>query len=419
MVQTSPFTHLRADRLFDGSGGPPTRSAALLIEDGTISTMGSQSEVRVPDGATAMVLDYGDATILPGLVDAHTHMMAPGDGTPGDDVAEDDDDVLLLRAAKNARHALHSGVTTARENGAKHRVGFSLKEGIRGGLVSGPEMVISGRPLTITGGHMWYCGSEADGEAAVRHEVRSLIKEGADFIKIMATGGSTRSSFANLPSYTVDELRAVHDEAQRFGRLTAAHCTNAAGVANALEAGIDMIIHCFFEDDTGRYGWRQDLADQLAEAGTWVNPTLHVGRAGIESAEAAMKASGATVQQERALDADKRSLEHRMEATGRLAKMGVHVTAGSDSPWLHYAPGLFVREIEILAESGLSNAEALVSATSGAATSVGAGHRAGTLAVGRVADIVVVEGDPLVDLGQLWQVRDVFKRGQRVERGVL
>jgi imidazolonepropionase-like amidohydrolase len=144
-----------------------------------------------------------------------------------------------------------------------------------------------------------------------------------------------------------------------------------------------------------------------------------VVRAGIESAEAQMRQSGSTPQLVAALDATKRSLDQRMEATGRLAKMGVHVTAGSDSPWSHYAPGLFVHEIEILAESGLSNADAIVSATSGAATSVGTGERAGTLEVDRPADIVVVEGDPLVDLGQLWQVRDVFKRGERIERGVL
>lgn len=419
MTSTSRFTLIRADRLFDGSGSQPTPSAALLIEGSEIRAIGSQSEVRAPDGAPLTELDYGDATILPGLVDAHTHMMAPGDGTLGDDVAKDDDDMLLLRAAKNARHALHSGVTTARENGAKHRVGFSLKEGIRRGLASGPNMVISGRPVTMTGGHMWYCGSEADGEAEVRKEVRSLIKEGADFIKIMATGGSTRTSFDNLPSYTVAELRTAHEEAHRFGKLTAAHCANAAGVANALEAGIDMIIHCVFEDQFGRYEWRQDLADQLASAAAWVNPTLHVVRAGIESAEEEMKESGSTPEQVAALDATKRSLEHRMEATGRLAEMGVHVTAGSDSPWSHYAPGLFVHEIEILAESGLSNSDALVSATSGAATSVGAGEKAGALQVGRTADVVVVEGDPLQDLSQLWKVQDVFKSGERIERGVL
>lgn len=412
------FTLLRADRLFDGSGTPPLEDAAVLIEDGTVRSIGSQAAVRAPDGASATEVDYGDATILPGLVDAHTHMMSPGDGTLGDDVALEDDEILLLRAARNARHALESGVTTARENGSKHRVGFALKEGISRGLASGPEMVISGRPVTITGGHMWYCGSEADGEVAVRHEVRSLIKEGADFIKIMATGGSTRSSFENLPSYSVAELRVAHEEAHRFGKLSAAHCANAAGVANALEAGIDMIIHCVFEDEFGRYGWRQDLADRLAAAGAWVNPTLHVVRAGIEASETAMRTSGATPEQEGELDATKRSLEHRMEATGRLASMGVGITAGSDSPWAHYAPGLFVREIEILAESGLSNLEALVSATSGAARSIGRGDRAGLLSPGRAADVVVVDGNPVADLRQLWHVRDVFKAGRRTGRNV-
>ncbi len=419
MPDTPRFTILRADRLLDGTGSAPMQSAAILLEDSSVRAVGQQSAIKAPDGATATEINYGNATILPGLIDAHTHMMAPGDGTLGDDVAKEDNDMLLLRAAKNARHALHSGVTTARENGAKHKVAFSLKEGIRRGLASGPDMVISGRPITMTGGHMWYCGSEADGEAEVRKEVRSLIKEGADFIKIMATGGSTRTSFDNLASYTVAELRTAHDEAHRFGKLTAAHCANAAGVANALEAGIDMIIHCVFEDQFGRYEWRQDLADQLAAANAWVNPTLHVVRAGIESAEAETRENGSTPQKEKALDATKRSLEHRMEATGRLAKMGVHVTAGSDSPWSHYAPGLFVHEIEILAESGLTNGEAIVSATSGAATSVGAGERAGTLSEGRPADVMVVDGDPVQDLSQLWNVRDVFKAGERIERGVL
>ena len=180
-----------------------------------------------------------------------------------------------------------------------------------------------------------------------------------------------------------------------------------------------MIIHCVFEDEAGRYAWRQDLADRLASAGAWVNPTLHVVRTVIEAMEARSRESSWMPDQARALDTYKRSLDHRMETTGRLARMGVGVTAGSDSPWAHYAPGLFVHEIEILAEAGLSNVEALVSATSGAAASIGAGDRAGTLAEGRRADILVVDGDPGTNLAQLWRVRDVFKGGNRVERGVL
>jgi imidazolonepropionase-like amidohydrolase len=370
--------------------------------------------VRAPDGATAVESDYGDATILPGLVDAHTHMMSPGDGTPGDDLPADGDDILLLRAARNAGHALRSGVTTARENGAIGGTAFSLRAGIRRGLVAGPEMVISGRPLTMTGGHMWYCGSEADGEDQVRAEVRRLIKEGADFIKIMATGGSTRSSFEHLPSYSVAELRAANEEAHRFGLLTAAHCANAAGVDRALAAGIDMIIHCVFEDSHRRWSWRGDLAERLSAARAWVNPTLYVVRAGIEAAERRLRADRANGIDRAAIDAARRSLDGRMEVTARLAEMGVGITAGSDSPWNHYAPGRFVAEIQMLAEAGLSHEQALLAATSGAATSIGRAETAGTLAVGRPADLVVVEGDPLADLRALWRVRAVFRAGRQV-----
>src|SRR5262249_11053006 len=217
------FTLITAARLLDGSGSPPVDTAAVLPESGRVATLGRASDVRAPEGAAVDRKDYGDATILPGLVDAHTHLVAPGDGTLGDDIAKEDDDFLLLQAAKNARTLLHSGVTTLRENGAKGKVAFSLREGIRRELAPGPRMVICGRPIAITGGHMGYFGSEADGEVAVRAEVRKLLREGADYIKIVASGGSTRTSDPNRASYTVPELAAMTDEARRHRQPTPAH----------------------------------------------------------------------------------------------------------------------------------------------------------------------------------------------------
>src|SRR5262249_54571049 len=131
------FSLITAARLPDGSGAPPIDQGALLIEGGRIVGLGRAGEVRVPESASVDRTDYGAATILPGLVDAHTHLVAPGDGTLGDDVAKEDDDILLLQAAKNARTLLHSGVTTLRENGAKGKVAFSLREGIRRQLAPG------------------------------------------------------------------------------------------------------------------------------------------------------------------------------------------------------------------------------------------------------------------------------------------
>ncbi len=413
----SDYTIIRAARLFDGTGVAPASGQALLLKNGRIAAIGSADQISAPDGATVTFKDYGDSTILPGLVDGHTHMMAPGDGTHGDITGAEQDDVLLMRALQNARTFLHAGVTTARENGAKNRVGFSLKEGIQRGLSEGPEMVISGRPITITGGHFWYCGSEADGVEGVRSEVRKLVKEGADFIKIIATGGSTWSSKPLLPSYTTEEMTVIVDEAHRFRKLTAAHCASMQGIKNALDAGVDMIIHCVFEDETGMYEFNEPLAEQLAIAKAWVNPTLHVVQAGIDHTERIGYERGWLMNEEQAsIDASKQSLETRYESVSRLIKMGVRMIAGSDSPWGAYPPGEFVKEMVALTKAGLTNTEALVTGLSHAAESIAVGNDAGTLAVNRPGDILIVGGDPTADLNALWDVKDVYKSGARVAR---
>lgn len=414
----APFTLLTAARLLDGSGAPPLESAAVLIEGRRIARIGRQVDVQPPPGARAARVEYGDATILPGLVDAHTHLISPGDGTSGDDTAQEADAILLLRAARNARTILHSGVTTVRDNGAKNQVAFSLREGLGRGLAVGPRVVICGRPITMTGGHMWYFGSEADGADRVRAEVRRLLKEGADYIKIVASGGSTRSSDSRRASYTVAELQAITDESRRHGKLTAAHCACAQSVANCLDAGVDMIIHCVFTEADGSYHARQDLVDRLAKAGAWVNPTLHILRAGIAHLGDARERQGAlSTRQAQLLEWTTRELEVRLEAVGRMIRAGVRVVAGSDSPWNAYAPGGFAYEIETMALAGLSNGDAIVSGTAAAAEAIGVGDVAGRLTPAREADVLVVRGDPTRDLAALRHVLDVYQGGRRVERG--
>jgi imidazolonepropionase-like amidohydrolase len=407
---------LTAARLLDGSGAAPLEGGGVLLEGGRIAAVGRAADIITPDAAR---VDYGDATILPGLVDSHTHLVSPGDGTAGDDTAAEDDQLLLLRAVKNLRTILHSGVTTVRDNGAKNRVAFSLREGLQRGLIAGPRVSICGRPITMTGGHMWYFGSEADGEDGVRAEVRTLLKEGADYIKIVASGGSTRTSNWKRPSYTVAELAAMTDEAHRQGKITAAHCACAASIENCLDAHLDMIIHCVFTESDGSYRPRPDLVERLATAQVWVNPTLHILRAATRHFTSLKARQGSLpAQQEWLLEWTKGELERRMEAVGRMIKAGVKIMAGSDSPWNVYAAGGFAHEIEMMAEAGMSNGEAIVAGTSLAAESIGLGDVAGRLAVGREADVLVVAGDPLKDLAQLRHILDVFQAGRRVERGV-
>jgi imidazolonepropionase-like amidohydrolase len=420
MPEAAPrFTLITADRLIDGSGASPVPRGAILLEGDRIVSLGTEAEVRAPSGAAVDRQPYAGGTILPGLVDAHTHLVAPGDGTLGDDIAREDDDLLLLQAAKNARTLLHSGVTTLRENGAKGKVAFSLREGIRRRLAPGPRMVICGRPIAITGGHMGYFGSEADGEIAVRAEVRKLIKEGADYIKIVASGGSTRTSDPNRASYTVAELAAMTDEARRHGKLTAAHCTSAESIQNCLDAGVDMIIHCIFTEPDGTFRFRPDLVERLAAARAWVNPTLYVMKAGIERMREAREREGRlTPELVAQIERSRRALDVRVDAVRRMSEAGVRMTAGSDSPWGWYAPGEFVHEIHMLAQAGLSYGDAVVAGTAGAADSIGVGGVSGRLLPGRQADVLIVRGDPTREITALWDVLDVYQAGRRIARSV-
>ncbi|MDP7105379.1 MAG: amidohydrolase family protein, partial [SAR202 cluster bacterium] len=199
----------------------------------------------------------------------------------GDDLVTLPDEVLTLQSARNARASLFSGVTAIRENGPKNVTSLRLRDAINQGIAVGPRMVLCGRPISIIGGHMGYFGSPATGPTEVRAMARQLIKEGADYIKITATGGSTQTSFPLRPSFNVDELSAIADEARKFGKLTATHCVSTQGIINSLDAGIDMIIHCRFRDADGTFNYRPDVAERIGERGAFVNPTLQVGRSKV------------------------------------------------------------------------------------------------------------------------------------------
>ena len=410
---------IKAARVVDGRGGPPLERGAVLVDGDTIRAVGEEAHVVPPDGAGDVeVLEYGDRTVLPGLVDCHVHLIGIGDGRAGDELTLLPDEVLTLQAARNARAHLFSGVTTVRDCGAKNRTTLMLRRAVDMGVTFGPRMLLSGRPMAIIGGHLSYFGVQATGPDECRAAVRQLIKEGVDFIKITATGGSTRTSFRSRPSFDPDEIGAICDEAHKLGKHTVAHCASSQGMVNALDAGVDTIVHAVFKepDDTNRF--RPEIAERLAEQGVFVNPTLRAsGRDKIEMLKSMERSKGLDPQERMDLDRLSRNYDHMVECFGLMRDAGVTLVCGSDSAWGGYPMGLFQHEIEEHAAAGMSPMEAITSATADSARSCRLDGTVGTLQPGKRADLLVVDGDPTVNIGGLWNVVDVFQGGRRVDRG--
>ena len=410
------FTLIKAARLIDGRGGPPIPRGAVLIEGERVRTVGREAEVASPEGATVEVLDYLDHTVLPGLVDSHVHLNGFGDGRAGDELATLQDEVFAMQSARNARTHLESGVTTVRDCGAKNRTTLMSREASEILKLATPRMVLTGRPMAIVGGHLSYFGIEATGPDGCRAEVRQLIKEGADFVKMTATGGSTRTSFKWRPSFGPQELAAIVDETHKFGKHTVAHCVSSQAIEWCLDAGVDTIVHGFHADPDGTMHFRPEIAERMAEQGTILNPTLHDGRSSIWRLESKQESEGLTDAERFQLEEARRVYEHILESFAKNRNAGVPLVCGSDSSWATYPMGGYQFDIEAHVDGGMTPPEAIVAATRDAARSCWVDRDVGTLEPGKFADVLVVKGDPSVDIKALRHVTDVLLGGRRVAR---
>lgn len=390
--------------IWTGHEGGVITDARVVVKGGIIQQVGKRTGFGEVQG---QYLDFTRYWMVPGLIDVHAHLVFGDSGRRYEDyIREDGDDLMLLRAARNAQTHMAAGVTTLRDCGGRNNVVVSLRNGISRGLLEGPTILASGRPLTITGGHFWWCNEECDGVEGVRLSCRRLIKDGVDFFKLMASGGGTRGTDARVASFTTEEIRAATDVARNHGMLTTAHCEATASIERAVTGGIHCVEHAGFQEPDGTRTYRPDLVEQMAAKGIYYSPTIQTAFGGVKRYAGR---TDLTATEQRGLASQRYKLTRKLENLQRIFEAGVRVIAGTDSISTF---GEYVTGLELFCYSCMSPEQALISATSLAAEAVGIGKKTGAIDPGKAADFVVVEADPLADISALRMIAAVIKNGR-------
>jgi imidazolonepropionase-like amidohydrolase len=400
---------LKADRVIDGSGAKPLSDATVAVENGKITGI-YQGEVPQSASADAKTLDFPGATIMPGMIDTHVHLNLPGDGTSLEDAVKEPQGVLVATATFTANRALAAGITTVRDLGAMTDTVFNLKRALALGHGTGPRIVACGQPITITGGHTWYLGGEADGVEGLRQKVRSMVKQGADFIKVMGSGGGTVGTLSWRASYSREEMQALADQAHMLDRKIAVHCLCAESTEFAIDAGVDHIEHAgFLIDGKGNQKFDPRVAEKLAKSGIPVTGTLAVSGAVVKmmsARENLTEAEQAFLTRWRGMMAD------NIEQFSKLREAGVRFVAGTDAGWRFTPFDGLPLEMEMMQQGGMSALEAITAGTGFAAKAIGIDDKVGTLTPGLAADIIVINGNPLDDLDRLRHLELVMQAGE-------
>jgi imidazolonepropionase-like amidohydrolase len=420
--------YVRAPRVISATARGVIEDGVIAIEAGRIVSVGPAVEFEAELNAHP-VENFADATVLPGLVDAHAHLTLAGDRRTYEQMVLDPDEMMALVSIRNLQRHLASGVTTLRDNGGRNRVTFIVREAIKRGYFVGPRLLLSGRPVTHRYGHFYWCNGVADGPEELRATVRQLVAEGADHIKIMASGGATAGNIPYYASYTAAELRVAVEAAHALGRLTTAHCRARQSMLNAIEAGLDCIEHAEFlvPGAIAEYGegiaasgvmaYDPRVTEQLLEAGTFVSFTFQAGGYDtlleLRTRREHEPLSPAEENHRSALERYfemKQDVHRQLLRDGMLPRLVISTDAGpfdAEFGRLHYG-------LELAVESGMTPLQAIEASTRIAAEACGVASIAGSLAPGLQADLCVVRGDPLANIHAMADVVAVYTAGRRL-----
>ena len=396
------ITAYRARLLLDGDGGPPVEDGVVVVDGDRIVDVTSGELGRLPAAANSVV-DLGDATIVPGLVDAHTHLQWAGDATPHLFRERHSAPRVILRMAQLARRNLVAGITTVRDLGAADGLTIPLAAAIDDGDVVGPDVVACGRALAMTGGHAFQIAHEADGPEAVRAAARAEIKAGARVIKLMASGGIyDERAGLDEPQLTVAEMRAAVEEAHKAGLRVAAHAYTPGPIALALDAGVDSIEHGSYLDEA--------TAIRMRDQGVWHVPTMTATELIVREAD---RVGTPAHMREKAIP----TRDAGRAAAALSLRVGVRVAGGSDAGGAGIYHGSFPEELRLLVtHCGIGVPEAVRICTSAGAELCQVDGQTGRLKPGLRADVLAVHGDAVADVDAFFDPVLVLKAG-RVYRG--
>lgn len=387
-------------RLFDGSGAIPLKDGVLLIKDDKIEATGARGSLSLP--SEAEIIDASGMTVIPGLIDAHIHLDLHG---MADTYQENqvEDKLRTLRAAQEMEDTLRAGFTTVRNVGSCNGIDFAVKQGIEAGYQKGPRILTAGRIVSMTcSGTEYFDGMYrvADGADECRKAAREQLKEGADFLKLMATGAVMNpGGVPGAAQLNQNEIRAVVEEGLKLGKHTAAHAHAAKGIMNAVKAGCRTIEHGTLADEAA--------LEAIAQAGAYLVPTLSLHALFQEHAQEIPKFMAEKSQ----------AMQGAYEDVVRQAmKIGVKLALGTDAGVNYFYHGLNASEIVYYVKSGIMSAmQALVTATKGTAEAIMLDDLVGSLQPGKLADVVVLKEDPLTDIQVLTEpdnIAMVFKGGE-------
>jgi imidazolonepropionase-like amidohydrolase len=395
---------IKTQRLFDGTGRPVVPDALVVIDNARIVAAGPASQIAVPAGAA--VLDAGNRTVMPGMIDAHVHILWSGSASSGAESRYATEQQSLLMGVQNAQRALQSGLTTVRDCGDRNYLSLALRDFINSGDLAGPRLLCSGPVITSTAGQLWWQSIECDRVDELQKAVRTLVKHEVDFVKLMGTGGNaTPGSNPEASQYDAAGFQAVANDAHRMGRKVAVHVHGVEGMCFAVDAGIDTLEHCPFRAH-GRIAYDEQLVRDIVDRNLIVSLAMPATwyRLRAEDMREARTHPGH-------LWTDRYETIRRMHTAG--VKLVVSSDQGSTGTQIDELPLLMA----FLADHVHVPAAAVLQGVTGlAAEALGLADQLGTLEPGKLADIIIVDGDPLLDMGAMQRVHTVIKEGETLVR---